>query len=317
MYTEAHKRINAYAGLLAGFIVVLSAVYYIEQISYYLGEYTGIITIMHTYNLNATSSLFSLIAAGSALVLGRYIAYMLLAFAVVVLTVGIVWVVRRQFSKIERTVIAIAAVSLLLLIAILESNFSFGGAISEYYTGYFGAVLGIFSALYPYIWLTKAAPIKRPHAIEINPETPYTNIALLSNRLMKKLEGEISILDQHFDIQGIENLSRLINGNESRYTGFRILANGERFGKEFGRAYLDFKAELAAKKLNIELRVLQENDATMQHERLIMDGSIAYKIPPLNIINRKSEHIVGVNRDEASNRFEELWGRATKYENLK
>ena len=316
MQLDSQKRLNAYIGMLAGFIVLLSSVYYIEQISYYLGEYSGVATMINTYNLNVSTSLLPLIAAGSALRLGIFVAYMLLVFAVVVLAIGIVWIVQRQFSKIERAIMAIAAASFLLLTMILEFNFTFGGFISEYYTYYIGAVLALFAAFYPYAWAAKPQSARRTQPIEINPDTPYTNMTLLSNRLMKRLQGVIRILDPHFDAQGIENLSRLLKGNEERYRSFMVLANGERFGREFGRAYLDFKRELEAEGITIELKVLKREDAITQHERLIMDENVAYKIPPLNIINRKSEHIVGVNSGEARRRFDELWGRATKYENL-
>jgi hypothetical protein len=62
--------------------------------------------------------------------------------------------------------------------------------------------------------------------------------------------------------------------------------------------------------------VLDDGDAAKQHERLLLDGSEAYKIPPLNIINKKSEHITAVNRDDAARRFEDLWSRAIKFENI-
>ncbi len=45
--------------------------------------------------------------------------------------------------------------------------------------------------------------------------------------------------------------------------------------------------------------MLEPEEAARQHERLIMDSDLAYKIPPLNIINKKNEHIVGINGREA------------------
>ncbi|MGC8478315.1 MAG: hypothetical protein ACP5NE_00070 [Candidatus Micrarchaeia archaeon] len=318
MEIEAKRKLNAYVGLFAGFLAVLSSIYYIEQISYYLGEYMGVITVIRNYNINTTSSsLLTLVAAGSTLRLGAYIAYMLFVFAIILFGVGIVWTIKRQFPKIERAVEAIAALSFLLITFILEFNFSFGGFISEYYTYYVSSAAALFSVLYPLAWETKARAPRKMQPIEINPATPYTNMMMLSNRLMKKLSGDICILDPHFDSQAVDNLSRMVIGNESRYRSFRILANGERFGREFWRTYLDFKSELSSKGIDLEIRILQSEDAITQHERLIIDDFSAYKIPPLNIINKKSEHIVGVGREEVYRRFEELWSRATKYENLK
>ena len=48
-----------------------------------------------------------------------------------------------------------------------------------------------------------------------------------------------------------------------------------------------------------------------------MDSMLAYKIPPLNIINQKNEHIVGINIREVQFKFNNLWAKATKFENLK
>ena len=57
-------------------------------------------------------------------------------------------------------------------------------------------------------------------------------------------------------------------------------------------------------------------DAVEQHERMIMDSEKAYKIPPFNIINRKSEHIVQLEYSGSRKRFDDIWNRSTKIENF-
>ena len=163
----------------------------------------------------------------------------------------------------------------------------------------------------------KPSQVSAAGPISIDPQTPYTNVMILSKRLMSKLNGDIKILDMHFDANGLENLSRLLSGNLERYKSVSVLAKRDRLGSEFIRNYSDFKNELGNKGVAFELKVLNDMDAGEQHERVLMDGSSAYKIPPLNIINRKSEHIVSINHREAEARFNRLWTNSTKLENLK
>lgn len=317
MEADKSRRLNALLALAAGFATLLSVFYYLQQISYYLGESYGVIETIKAYNITAPpSSLATLLSASGALSVGIYIIYMMLPFEVIIFAIGIVWLFERQFAKREMALLGISSFVFLLLTAVLEFNFNFGGAVSEYYVAYIGAVLGITASIYPYFYgVKRAGTRRRAYPIGINPETPYTNMLILSNKLMKRLSGELRILDQHFDARGVENLARLIGGNEGRYSGLYILSKGERFGKEFERAYYDLKEELKNRGVELEVRLMSSEDAQIQHERLIMDGRIAYKIPPLNIINKKSEHIVGVNHGEAYSRFEKLWGRSLKYEN--
>ncbi|EQD46801.1 hypothetical protein B2A_08729, partial [mine drainage metagenome] len=64
--------------------------------------------------------------------------------------------------------------------------------------------------------------------------------------------------------------------------------------------------------IGFEVRVMNPEDAAAQHERFIVDSERAYKIPPLNIINKKSEHIVSIKHGEALRRFDYMWGRGRK-----
>jgi hypothetical protein len=46
-----------------------------------------------------------------------------------------------------------------------------------------------------------------------------------------------------------------------------------------------------------------------------MDQRNAYKIPPFNIINKRSEHVIKASFRDADRRFSELLNRAIKLEN--
>ena len=140
---------------------------------------------------------------------------------------------------------------------------------------------------------------------------------VLSNRIMRKLHGEIKILDMHFDTSSLDNLMQLISGHTQQYRQISVLTSASRLGTSFESSYNDFRSELANRNVAFELRVLSTADAAKQHERILMDDDTAYKIPPFNIINKKNEHIVGINHAEANGRFGKLWSEATKFENLK
>jgi hypothetical protein len=130
------------------------------------------------------------------------------------------------------------------------------------------------------------------------------------------MSGDLKIIDMHMDTTGLGNLMRIIDGKEGRYKSISVLAKADRLSSDFDLVFKDFKNELASKGVTFELRIMSDKDALEQHERLLMDDKIAYKIPPLNIINKKSEHLVGVNSMHAQTRFNKLWSNAGKYENL-
>lgn len=151
--------------------------------------------------------------------------------------------------------------------------------------------------------------------VSMDPQKPYTNLVTLSESLISRFGGSLNVLDMHFDSTGMRNLSILLHGNEPNFKSVNVLMGKERASSRFVKEYRDFKEELANSGIAFDVRVMNDEDFAQQHERLLYDDSYAYKIPPLNIINKKSEHIVGIKRREAAERFEYMWGRATKLEN--
>ena len=207
----------------------------------------------------------------------------------------------------------------LILIVILEFDFSFQGAFSTFPFAYLGGALVLVGGTYP-LWKVYFKPPlakRNVQPVSLSSDTPYSNMKLLSNRIMRKLNGEIKILDMHFDTNSLDNLMQLIASHMAQYRQISVLTSTTRLGASFEKSYGDFKNELANRNVIFDLRVLTPEDAAKQHERLLIDDSTAYKIPPLNIINKKNEHIVGVNHNEADRRFSDLWSKATKFENLR
>ncbi len=141
--------------------------------------------------------------------------------------------------------------------------------------------------------------------IKISPSKPYSNILLLREKLFSMLTGEVGIVDKHFNSQALENLHRLILGNQ-KISKITIITYNEMFDSSFNKEYRDLKNELNNMNIDLEIKLMKPEEAIEQHERFIFDSESAYKIPPLNIINKKSEHIVKMSRRDAVNRFDEL-----------
>lgn len=151
--------------------------------------------------------------------------------------------------------------------------------------------------------------------IMIEPSTPYTNLVNLREGIFSKFGGEVRIVDKHFNSQAISNLHRLMESGLANIRRIDVLTTKEMFDSRFLENYNDFKKELSNRGVELNFMLMAEADSTNQHERFVFDDSRAYKIPPLNIINKKSEHVVSFSVKDARSRFDALARNAMKYEN--
>ncbi len=316
--------IGAVLGLIGGFATLMYSFYYIQQLALNLGAYYGIqgtITAFHLNATNVTVSKYLLLVQGqvSTLAIALHISYVLVPFAVVIFAIGVLWLFSKAYSKTMAMIMAFASIVYLIIAVVLQLDFfSFSSTKLILPGAYVGGALALIGASYVLIKSNGKTGTRRPvQQITIDPDTPYSNMKILSNKLMKKLNGDIRILDMHFDVSALDNLIQLTQGNLGRYKSISVLAKQDRLTSEFEKRYRDFKSELGNKGIAFELRVLSEKDASKQHERMLIDESSAYKIPPLNIINRKSEHIVSIKQADAAHRFGEMWAEATRFENFK
>lgn len=318
MARENKLDLGALVALAGGFLCLLCALYYMQQLSYSVGVYSGISVVVNTYRLNTTSALISTLAQSSTILLALHLTYVLVPFALVILAIGMLWLFTKSYPRFTAEALVFCALIYMIIVGILGFDFKFSGSYI-FPAALGGGVLVLLSAAYLiFVSRTKSPAQKRAASpIMINPDTPYSNIRILSTKIMSKLSGEVKILDMHFDATALENLMQLIDKNFERYTQISVLTKGDRLGGTFLNSYKDFKTELKNKNVEFELRVLDGEEATKQHERFIMDAYAAYKIPPLNIINKKSEHIVSIKHEEALRRFDALWAEATKFENIK
>jgi len=299
-------------------LMLIYTFYYVEKLSYSSGFYSALLLVAHLNStLIAKEGITNLASQSTATALGIYITYILLPLGLVTFTISAMLLFSKLSGKLGWLALIFASIMFAIVAVVLESMFS---------TSYFAMQSLLLYASIALVLVPSLLALHRgriyehmQHAkpIAINPETPFTNMLVLSGRLMSRLSGSIRILDMHFDAKGLENLSRLIKGHEGQYKNIMVLAKADRLGREFSSNYWDFIDELKKKNVAFELRVIPEELTVEQHERLIIDDNTAYKIPPLNIINKKSEHIVSVNHSEAMDRFEYFWSKSVKFENAK
>jgi hypothetical protein len=149
----------------------------------------------------------------------------------------------------------------------------------------------------------------------MDPSTPFTNMLNLQHELFSKMSGSLSVVDKHFNTSSLENLHRLLDNYVANFKKITVLTSREMLDTNFSASVIEFNREMESEGVNAEVRIMDSKDSAEQHERFIMDEANAYKIPPLNIINKKSEHITKIKLSEARSRFYYLYGRASKIDN--
>ena len=80
--------------LVGGFVTLLYTFYYMQQLAYSIGIYSGISRAIVSYNItNKTAStvLVNSISQSTTLTLALHLTYALLPFAVIMLAIGILW----------------------------------------------------------------------------------------------------------------------------------------------------------------------------------------------------------------------------------
>ena len=302
----------SYLAVIGGFLSMLVTFYYMEILSYAAGFDSGAAVILNAYNVTPSNTILQSLVRAPSLFLAVHITYIMLPFALIMFAIGVLWLFSKGTVKLLAAGLVFSAFAFLLSAAILDIDFPFSAV--NIAMPYIGGALSMVSGFYMLLeGLGK--PHRRAVQIEINSEQPYSNMLMLSSRLMGRLEGEVRILDMHFDSKAAENLIRL-SRNPGKSTSIHVLTKADRLGKNFERSYTDLVEELGNKNITFELRVMNSEDAGQQHERLLIDSARAYKIPPLNIINKKNEHVVSIDHGRAAKRFEFLWNRGTKYEHL-
>lgn len=318
------KELEFYVPILAvigGLVALLSVFYFVESFSYSVGYDNGFMGAIGVYNVSSAANtvLPALTATISTFRLGLHIVYAMLFLPIIMLGIGAFWMFGSSKGRTLHIIMMTVGIVFLLMVTIITENFHFSGPLDMILAAYAGALLCTASGGYfLYARYSKAAaPRNRAvRSIEIDPAKPYSNMDLIAKRLFSSFSGEVKILDMHFDTRAVQNLSALVSRSNPRFKKILALTASDRTGDSLRRDYNELKAELANFGIGFEIRIMNDSDLAEQHERLILDDSKAYKIPPLNIINRKNEHIVSVNYRQATEHFDRLWSRGAKLENF-
>ena len=232
--------------LAGGTLSILSACHFMEKLAFSVGSYHEALGIIGAYNISPTSSIVSLISQSTTLTVALYLTFMMLPFAIIVFTIGAMWLFSRSRMVLSAAALALSSLMVIVATAIIETMVNFGYLI--FAISYLGGIIPFLIGAYLFVEVRRkpsAARAARP--ISIDPQTPYTNVMILSKRLMSKLEGDLKILDMHFDANGLENLSRLLNGNLERCKSVSVLAKRDRLGNEFMRSCSDFRTSSATR----------------------------------------------------------------------
>ncbi len=152
-------------------------------------------------------------------------------------------------------------------------------------------------------------------SIKVDPGRPFSNMMELRDQIFGNMHGDIKVVDKHFNSVALSNFHRLVIDNIKQFKSVTIITSTEMMDTNFGKNVSDFRREMESDNVKFDLRFMDEGDKVEQHERIILDDAVAYKIPPFNIINNRSEHIIMIGHSEAHKRFDYLYRRAISFQN--
>ncbi len=307
--------------VLGSFVLVLTASFLIEAFSTTYGTAIGAVVQSSAYNQSVAQVLQSIVLNRNLVGKAIVESYFILAIAMLLTFISSAIYYKfevRQYGASRRYLLLHLALTFVFIAMFFIATLGFGQVVGNitYLVAYFGMLLCVITDIYlehtVHSGQTKGYLAR---SINISPETPYANMQLLKERLFSRFSGNLRIVDKHFNSEAMSNLYRLIEGSLENLSRIDVITSSEMLDTRFGDNYNDLRNELQKSNIDFEVRIMNPEDAKSQHERFIMDSDNAFKIPPLNIINRKSEHIVKVNFGESEKRFEYLYKRATKLDN--
>jgi hypothetical protein len=304
--------------LAATLIMFAGAVYMVKEISKLYGAGAGALLQANGYNQSVIPLLSTVSSNLGLFHIGTLLSYVLTLIAMIMFGSALLLVSRRNdedgghgltYGLINSALLAVYVI----LIVTLLSYFSAYLSQSYLLIIYGGIGLGALANIYlQYELRAKASDHHMSSSISLNPSTPFSNIINLQDEIFSKMNGHLRIIDKHFNSTALTNLSRLIDGYQSNFSKVTVITSTEMQDSKFTANAQEFEKEMSGLGIPTEIRLMDHKDGAEQHERLLMDDQVAYKIPPFNIINKKSEHITRVKAAEARARFHQLYARAQK-----
>lgn len=304
-------------------ILVAGALYMVKNFAYYFGVGVGAAAQSITSNTAITAPLLQQTASN----LTAFHVGILEAYAVSLVALGLLGSAMMMFllrnersAKLRRyhfLHLGFTIVYILLFFIIVSSFYGFFDPV-YIYIYYLGMVLCLASDGYLQYMMMQTAPrsARMKRTMTMNPSTPFSNIVALQEQLFPNMSGHLRILDKHFNSSALVNFHRTVGGSITNFSRITILTSKEMLDSGFSNNIIDFQNELKEDGIALDVKLLDDKDAVEQHERLLMDDNVAYKIPPFNIINKRAEHITTLNLKESQRRFQQLYNRAIKMENF-
>lgn len=155
-----------------------------------------------------------------------------------------------------------------------------------------------------------------PASVFISPSTPFGNRVWL-RRVLEEAAGELRWLDKHFTSAAFETIWEAVDGNV--VSTVRILSlymQDPHAGKKSKRDYGNLKAELAARGVSLEWRVIDSTLIRDTHDRWVIGDKTARNIPNVNAIfsGQHSELNLSTQHEELAAVFQGYWDQSKPIE---
>jgi heme/copper-type cytochrome/quinol oxidase subunit 2 len=321
---SAQRYENRTASILlitASLILMANGILNMYRFSMMFGMGAGAYAESYAYNVTVAPGLAPYVSQLSAIYQTVLYAALAAGMGFIMFVMAFLLLVRgsnRYESYLKRYVplhIMLTAIYVVLMM-IMSVSFSSVFDSLAMYMSYVAIAVCVVLDVYLEYGMRKPAGARRAvRGISIDPSTPYSNLVRLKEELFDNLKGEVGIVDKHFNSAAMSNLHRLMPTEGTGIRSLTIITSEEMLDYGFGGNYQDLKNELKNGSVEVEVRIMKGEDSGVQHERFIFDDSVAYKIPPLSIINKKSEHVVKMSVHDAKKRFEYLYQNSVKFEN--
>ncbi|MCW6160029.1 MAG: hypothetical protein LVQ95_03015 [Candidatus Micrarchaeales archaeon] len=323
---EARSRVSLLYYLIGigSLILIAGALYMVKNFSFYFG--VGVGAASQSISTNTPIASVPLLQQ-TVYSLSAFHVGILESYVIFLVALGLMGSAMMMFSRRSERAATLqryhflhfgfTIVYILLFIIIVSAFYDFFQPL-YLYIYYFG--MGLCLAADGYLQYRMMQPAAKSTRIRrtmtMNPSTPFSNLVALQEKLFPNMSGHLRIVDKHFNSNALVNFNRAVDRNITNFSKITILTSKEMLDSGFSTNLIDFGSELNESGVALEVKLMDDKDAVEQHERLMMDDNMAYKIPPFNIINKRAEHITTVNLKEAQARFHYLYSRAINMENF-
>lgn len=324
MESERTNTIFLIAANVGALVLLIGAVYMIKTLTLVYGIAVGAVVQSVADNSTITAVAQQAASQLGSLHTGIYETYVVFLVALILAAATFIMFLRRNDKNgratVKRYTLLAGAFTIVyvMLLFFLLSDFSAYLHFSYYiYLIYAGAALTLacIAALELFVVRQPSEAQKFRSSISMDPSKPFSNMVAIQDQLFSNLNGYLRVIDKHFNSSSLANFHRLIDRHATNFTKIVILTSKEMLDSDLQANFADFRNELTAAGVGLEVKLMDDKDAVDQHERILMDEKVAYKIPPFNIINKRSEHITKMSFADAQRRFDYLYGRAIKLEN--